>query len=128
MPDPLLMPQGRDRRQLRRFHRRPQAERQTDDRAKDQASHGPVHRHVDGELGEQRDDVPQAEADDDAQDAADIYYKRDDEYSEGDTYLGGFGKQADHPENFTAAIGALATAARRRDSDRGFELVGDATL
>ncbi len=43
-----------------------------------------------------------------AADAADIYYKRDDEYEEGDTYLGGFGKEADHPENFTAAIRALS--------------------
>ena len=43
-----------------------------------------------------------------AYDAADIYYKRDDEYEEGDTYLGGYGKAADHPDNFTAAIRALA--------------------
>ncbi len=42
-----------------------------------------------------------------ALDAADIFYKRDDVYVEGDTYLGGFGKEADHPENFTAAIRAL---------------------
>ena len=43
-----------------------------------------------------------------AYDAADIYYKRDDEYEEGDFYLGGYGKEADHPDNFTAAIRALA--------------------
>ncbi len=42
-----------------------------------------------------------------ARDAAHIYYKRDDVYEKGDTYLGGFGKDADHPENFTAAIRAL---------------------
>jgi alcohol dehydrogenase (cytochrome c) len=36
------------------------------------------------------------------------YYKRDEEYVEGDTYLGGYGKEADHPENFRAAIRALA--------------------
>ena len=42
-----------------------------------------------------------------ARDAADIYYKRDDEYVEGDVYLGGFPQEADHLENTTAAIRAL---------------------
>ena len=40
--------------------------------------------------------------------AADIYYKRDDVYEEGDVYLGGFGEEADHSENFAAAIRALS--------------------
>lgn len=42
-----------------------------------------------------------------AYDASDIFYKRDDVYEEGDTYLGGYGKEADHSENFFAAIRAL---------------------
>lgn len=43
-----------------------------------------------------------------AYDASDIYYKRDEEYSEGDTYLGGYGEEADDSENFFAAIRALS--------------------
>ncbi len=40
-------------------------------------------------------------------DGADIYFKRDEEYSEGDLYYGGSGEPADHLENFSAAIRAL---------------------
>ncbi len=43
-----------------------------------------------------------------AADEADVYFKRDDVYEEGDFYLGGFGQDADHPENFAAAIRALS--------------------
>ena len=42
-----------------------------------------------------------------AADEAHIYYKRDDEYVEGDLYLGGYGQDPDYPENFRAAIRAL---------------------
>jgi alcohol dehydrogenase (cytochrome c) len=42
-----------------------------------------------------------------AYDASDIFYKRDDEYVEGDLYLGGYGEEADEAENFFAAIRAL---------------------
>ena len=42
-----------------------------------------------------------------ALDGATIYYKRDDEYVEGDRFTGGYGQNADDPENFFAAIRAL---------------------
>lgn len=42
-----------------------------------------------------------------AYDASDIFYKRDDEFVEGDLYLGGYGEQANDPENFFAAVRAL---------------------
>jgi alcohol dehydrogenase (cytochrome c) len=42
-----------------------------------------------------------------AYDASDIFYKRDDEFVEGDLYLGGYGEEADDPENFFAAVRAL---------------------
>ena len=42
-----------------------------------------------------------------ATDNADIYYKRDEEYVEGDLYYGGSSYEADHPENYTSAIRAL---------------------
>ena len=40
-------------------------------------------------------------------DGADIFYKRDDDFEEGDLYLGGYGERADVPENVTTAIRAL---------------------
>jgi len=40
-------------------------------------------------------------------DGADIFYKRDDDFEEGDLYLGGYGEAADDPENVTTAIRAL---------------------
>ena len=40
-------------------------------------------------------------------DAADVYYKRDEEYVEGDLYYGGTTEAADHMENVRAAIRAL---------------------
>ncbi len=42
-----------------------------------------------------------------ASDAADSVYKREDEYEEGDLYLGGYFKEADYSESFVAAIRAL---------------------
>ncbi len=42
-----------------------------------------------------------------AMDGADIYFKRDDEYVEGDQFTGGYGQRADDPENFFAAVRAL---------------------
>ena len=42
-----------------------------------------------------------------ALDGATIYYMRDDEYVEGDRFTGGYGQNADDPENFFAAIRAL---------------------
>jgi alcohol dehydrogenase (cytochrome c) len=42
-----------------------------------------------------------------ALDGADIYYKRDDEYVEGDQFTGGYGQRADDTENFPTAIRAL---------------------
>ncbi len=40
-------------------------------------------------------------------DGADIFYKREDDFEEGDLYLGGYGEAADAPENVTTAIRAL---------------------
>ena len=42
-----------------------------------------------------------------ASDAGEIYFSRDNEYVEGDTYLGGYGQQLDYPDNFAAAIRAI---------------------
>ena len=42
-----------------------------------------------------------------ALDGADIYYKRDDEYVEGDQFTGGYGQRADDTENFPTSIRAL---------------------
>jgi alcohol dehydrogenase (cytochrome c) len=42
-----------------------------------------------------------------AYDGADIFYKRDDDFEEGDLFLGGYGEAADEPENVTTAIRAL---------------------
>ena len=40
-------------------------------------------------------------------DAGDVYYKREEEYAEGDLYYGGTTEAADHMENVTAAIRAI---------------------
>ena len=42
-----------------------------------------------------------------ALDGATVYFKRDDDYVEGDQFTGGYGTNADDPENFFAAIRAL---------------------
>ena len=42
-----------------------------------------------------------------ALDGATVYFKRDDDYVEGDQFTGGYGTNADEPENFFAAIRAL---------------------
>lgn len=42
-----------------------------------------------------------------AYDGGEIYYKREADYETGELYLGGYGRDADHRENYTAAIRAL---------------------
>ncbi len=59
-----------------------------------------------------------------AQDGATIYFKRDDEYVEGDRFTGGYGQNADDPENFFAAVRALDPVTGARQWEYPISTVG----
>ena len=59
-----------------------------------------------------------------ALDGATIYFKRDDDYVEGDQFTGGYGTNADDPENFFAAIRALDPLTGARQWEYPISTVG----